>query len=179
MIPEETEKRLSRIEQAIGLSEGIAEQPADKVQASLVGPLAEVPEAEEERLDINDLLQRMAQMIDARLSDLQGDVYEIIEEYIHNENNINNLRTLIRVTSPKIHKAYCKANAGEAATIVCYLDTAAGEEITVTCTIAGGGTLNAALPLLTDGLPIAVWNDGGTWRCATTFRKADICPLDE
>ena len=79
-----------------------------------------------------------------------------------------------------IRKAYCKDDAGAAATITCYLDVdATGTEITVNCSIAGGGTLNAALPLLTDGLEISVWNDNGTWKCFWGFRKADICPLDE
>lgn len=73
--------------------------------------------------------------------------------------------------------AYCKDAAGAATTIDCYLDTdATGTEITVTCSIAGGGNLNTAVPRLTDGLPIIVTKIGATWRCTTTFNASQDCP---
>ena len=68
------------------------------------------------------------------------------------------------------HKAYCKNDAGAATTIVCYLDTdETGQEITVNCSIAGGGNLNTAIPRLTDGLLIFVKNFGGAWYCTGTI----------
>ena len=71
-------------------------------------------------------------------------------------------------------RAFCKTAAGAATTIVCYLNTdATGTEVTVNCNIAGGGNLDGALPRLTDGLEITVWNDAGTWKCTTIFQKID------
>ncbi len=76
--------------------------------------------------------------------------------------------------------AYCKTDAGAGATIVCYLDTdGTGTEITVTCFIAGGSALNAALPRLTDGLGIIVTKVGATWRCTTTFQTSEDCDCFE
>ncbi len=61
-------------------------------------------------------------------------------------------------------KAYCKVAAGAAATIVCYLDTdGTGIQITVNCSIAGGGNLNAAVPRLADGDMIIVSKMGDDW----------------
>lgn len=75
-----------------------------------------------------------------------------------------------------IRKAYCKAAAGAATTITCYLDTdATGEEVTVNCSVVGSANLNAAVPRLEDGSLIFVWNDAGTWRCTQTFIKSQDC----
>lgn len=74
------------------------------------------------------------------------------------------------------HLAYCKANAGAATTIVCYLDTdGTGTEITVNCHIAGGGNLDSAIPRLTDGLGIVVIYIGSSWYCATVFQASINC----
>lgn len=172
MIDKETERRLSRIEQAVGLPKGITESPTDKIRASFVGPLVGMPK-EEKSLD--ELLQEIQKMIrdavsstiENRLGDLQGDVYEIIEEYNSNPNNISQtFRNILVNISPKIHKAYCKAAAGAATTIVCYLDTdATGEEITVNCDTNGGGNLNVSVPLLKDGQLLYVVKIAGSW-CA-------------
>lgn len=74
-------------------------------------------------------------------------------------------------------KAYAKTAAGGGSTIVCYLDTdGTGEEITVNIAIVGGSNLNAALPRLTDGALLTVWNDGGTWRNAgNPFQASGDC----
>jgi hypothetical protein len=75
-----------------------------------------------------------------------------------------------------IHKAFCKTNAGAATTIVCFLDVdTTGDEITVNCTISGGGHLDDASPHLTDGLEIPVWNDSGTWKCLWGFQNWGTC----
>ena len=75
-----------------------------------------------------------------------------------------------------IRKAYCKAAAGAAQTITCYLDVdATGTEVTVTCSVAGGGNLNAAIPRLADGDLIFVTNIGGTWYCTTVFQSSINC----
>lgn len=119
-----------------------------------------------------------------------------------------------------IHKAYCKADAGAAATIVAYLDTDVNSvtwvvdtaytlasyvegtndktyhcildhsstindkpitggnwtnyweisQIEVSCSIAGGGNLDAAIPRLSDGDLILVSQVSGTWYCTTIFQ---------
>lgn len=88
---------------------------------------------------------------------------------IHLAGNSSNIQARYRL-------AYCKNDAGAASTIVCYLDTdTTGAEITVTCSIAGGGNLNAAVPRLTDGLRIVVIKVGLTWHCVTTFNNSMDC----
>ena len=159
------------------MPKGITEPPTEKIQSSVVGPLVELPE-EEERLDLNDLLQKVAEMIEARFADLQPDVYEILEEWIHNENILNEARTFIRITSPQIHLAYVKDTPAGVTEVNCYLDTdAAGEEIVVYCKIAdgSGGTtkLNAAVPRLTDGDELKVVKIGDYWRCIDKFVALD------
>jgi len=73
----------------------------------------------------------------------------------------------------KIHKAYCKDDAGATTTIDCYLNTdATGEEITVNFSIAGGGNCNAAAPLLADGDLIFVRKFGDDWYCITILGAA-------
>ncbi|KKN71365.1 hypothetical protein LCGC14_0420870, partial [marine sediment metagenome] len=73
-------------------------------------------------------------------------------------------------------KAYCKADAGAATTIVCYLDTdATGTEITVNCQISGGGNLNACTRRLKDGNLIIVTNIGGTWYSTEGFDTTENC----
>lgn len=76
--------------------------------------------------------------------------------------------------------AYCKTAAGSGTTIVCHLDTdGTGEEVTVYCAITGGGTkLNEAIPRLSDGDPIAVYNDQGTWRSVFPFQRLNTNQLD-
>jgi hypothetical protein len=79
-------------------------------------------------------------------------------------------------TGGGIRRAFCMGEAGEGATIQAYLDTdETGKEITVLCDICGGTDLNSAFPRLADGTPIAVWNDGGTWRCLTVFQTSETC----
>jgi hypothetical protein len=79
----------------------------------------------------------------------------------------------------KIYKAYCKTAAGAATTITCYKDTdATGDEIEVNCSIAGGGTLNAAIPRLLDGTLIFVIKIGDDWHCLTIFQASVPCVCD-
>ncbi len=75
-----------------------------------------------------------------------------------------------------VRKAYCKTAAGAATTIVAFLDTdTTGTEITVACSIAGGGNLNSAIPRLTDGRLIFVTNLSETWYCTTVFQATEDC----
>lgn len=174
MISKEVEKRLNRIEQAVGLQKGITEPATEKVRSSIVGPLAEIPKEEDERFDPEELLRKVKAMLDSRFDDLQGDVYEIIEEWIHNENNLTDARTFIRVTSPQIHKAFCKTDAGAGSTIVCYLDTdATGKEITVNCSISGGSALNTSIRALENGDLLEVVKHGSSWYALEGFQTFD------
>lgn len=89
-------------------------------------------------------------------------------------------RTGQGLTGTQIHRAFCAENATAATTITCYLDTdTTGTEIEVTCTISGGGALNTAEPVLTDGLEIPVWYDStlGTpvWKCFWGFQRRQGC----
>lgn len=75
-----------------------------------------------------------------------------------------------------IHNTYCKTDAGEGSTIVCYLDTdGTGDEITVHCSISGGSDLNAAIRRLEDGDRIAVYKIGSTWYAAEGFQASTDC----
>ncbi len=79
-------------------------------------------------------------------------------------------------TGATIRKAYVKTTPGAATTVDCYLDTdATGAEITVTCSIAGGGNLNAAIPRIADGDLIFVTKIGVTWYCVTVFQTSEDC----
>ena len=79
-------------------------------------------------------------------------------------------------SNESIHKAYCKTDAGAATTIVAYLDTdTTGDEITVNCSIAGGGNLNAAIPRLANGTLIFVIEIDSTWYCTTVFQATEDC----
>ena len=74
-----------------------------------------------------------------------------------------------------IRLAFCKTAASSGTSIVCYLDTdETGEEITVECSISGGSDLNTAIPRLTDGLEILVWQINGVWK-TNTFQATTDC----
>ena len=75
-----------------------------------------------------------------------------------------------------VRKAYVKTTPGAATTVDCYLDTdATGAEITVTCSVVGGGNLNAAVPRIADGNLIFVTNISKTWYCVTVFQTSEDC----
>jgi len=76
-----------------------------------------------------------------------------------------------------IRKAYAIVDAGAGATIDCYLDvdSSESETINVTCEIAGGTALNAAIPRLEDGDLIHVYYDVDTWRSIMTFQATEDC----
>lgn len=97
-------------------------------------------------------------------SDLTGYVQNAdLDDYVDDENL-------------RVRKAYCKAAAGAATTITCYLDTdGTGTEITVNCSIAGSVNLNAAVPRLADGTLIFVSKIGGAWYCISPFQKSRDC----
>ena len=71
--------------------------------------------------------------------------------------------------------AYCSAAAGATTTIAATLDHTIGTAITVQCSIAGGGNLNAAIPRLTDNLQIIVTKFGATWYCTSLFQATENC----
>ena len=76
----------------------------------------------------------------------------------------------------KSRLAYCKADAGASTSIACYLDTdLTGNEITVECSIAGGGNLNEASPRLTEGLLILVTQIGDKWYALAPFQATADC----
>lgn len=87
--------------------------------------------------------------------------------------------------STQIRLAYCKTDAGTGMNIDCYLDQdwdGSGTEpsvISVRCIIASGVNLNAAIPRLTDGLPIPVFQTtlGGQslWICLWGFQASKDC----
>ena len=75
-----------------------------------------------------------------------------------------------------LRNAYCKTDAGEGSTIVCYLDVdGTGEEITVNCSISNGSDLNAAARRLKDGDRLAVYKVGDTWYAAEGFDTDEEC----
>jgi len=112
-------------------------------------------------------------MDDVRIYNSVKPVYQIRQAMDERERGYFHTNQIIG----PIRIAYCKENAPADATIDCYLDTdATGEEVTVTCHIAQGGTaLNAAAPRLADGDIIMVMNVEGTWRCLTTFDIDEEC----
>ena len=177
MISEEIEKRLQRIEQFVALPQGVEERPEGRIGASFGGPLMELPEVKEEGLDTDELLRKVEDLIDRRLSNLTSDVYEIINEYTSNENNFSqSFHNYVINTSPRIHKAFCKTDAPESTTIVAYLDVdTTGTEIEVNCTVFGGGYLDTAFPELFDGDPIDVIYRNGQWDCPWWFNGFIEC----
>ena len=75
----------------------------------------------------------------------------------------------------QVRRAFCKAAAGDAATIDCYLDKdETGTEITVNCDIIGGSKLSEAIPCLADGTPLPVYKlADGNWYTDTVFQTFD------
>ncbi len=45
----------------------------------------------------------------------------------------------------------------------------------VECDVVGGTALDAALPLLTEGVVFSVYKDGDTWRSFFPFQTHDLC----
>jgi len=78
-----------------------------------------------------------------------------------------------------IRIAYCKNDAGEGNTIVCYLDDPAGMEITVKCNLISGSNLYTCTPYLTAGVPINVAFIDGEWKCIWPFEDHGICATCE
>lgn len=76
-----------------------------------------------------------------------------------------------------IHVAFCSEDSGAGNTIDAFLDIDTdGQAITVTCSIAAGGTdLNEATPRLAEGDEIYVKNFSGTWKCIQTFMFTEVC----
>lgn len=94
------------------------------------------------------------------------------------ESDENNITPVIAVPEKTIYKAFCKTDAGDGSTIVCYLNAdATGREITVYCRLFEGATnLSQCAPLLADGNEIDVYYDGTVWRCYYPFIKSEDCP---
>ena len=95
--------------------------------------------------------------------------------------NINQItQRVAKVKPPGTRKAYCKVAAPAATAITCFLDVdTTGTEISVSCSIAGGGTLNEAVPRLTDGFLLIVKKVGGTWHSETAFQASEDCDCYE
>ncbi len=75
-----------------------------------------------------------------------------------------------------VRRAFVKTTPAAVATVVCFLDVdAADAEITVNCDIVGGTALNSALPRITDGDAITVYQINGTWYCTTIFQESEDC----
>ena len=77
--------------------------------------------------------------------------------------------------------AYCKDDAGAAATIDCYLDTdGTGTEITVNCNISGPlNVLNEATRRLEDGDSLLVTKVGASWYAIEGFMITEDCDCVE
>jgi hypothetical protein len=75
-----------------------------------------------------------------------------------------------------VRKAFAKTAAPASWTITCFLDEdTTGTEIDVVCEVADNAALNSAVPRLSDGTMITVWNDAGTWRSVMTFQASGAC----
>ncbi|MCK4959192.1 MAG: hypothetical protein KAT00_07320, partial [Planctomycetes bacterium] len=75
-----------------------------------------------------------------------------------------------------VRMAYVKTTPGAVSTVDCYLDTdGTGDEVTVTCSIAGGSQLNSAIPRIADGDLIYIAEIDGSWVCLTTFQTTEDC----
>lgn len=131
---------------------------------------------------IRDHLNRVRQDLDSMMNfNLRGDGIIEVRHIAQGQTlrlNLNKLRQRLgnRPLSG-IRKAYAAAAAGASGSIDCYLDTdGAGDTVSVSCEVAGGTNLNAALPRLADGTMITVWKDGDTWRSVMTFQASGDCP---
>ncbi|HUW18377.1 MAG TPA: hypothetical protein VMW16_03665 [Sedimentisphaerales bacterium] len=104
---------------------------------------------------------------------------DVLVGVFHGKDNANNIRwaglPFRRQHGAQIRRAFCKAAAGAAATIVCYLDKdGSGFEITVNCDIVGGSKLSEAIPCLAIGTPLEVYKlADGNWYTPTKFQTFD------
>ncbi len=116
---------------------------------------------------------QMTQVINAVVASLHIDGI-IDSSGFHTKRQVSFTKQLIR-------KAFCKNDAGAGNTIDCYLDEdATGQEVTVNCSIAQGGTnLNTCLPLLANGDLIFVTPIGNEWWCLQTFNYSKECDCYE
>lgn len=72
-------------------------------------------------------------------------------------------------------RAFVKTTPGATTSVDVYLDNDASSiEVTVSCYIYGGGNLEDAFPTLTDGMPLWIQNDAGTWRNVTSIYKIGV-----
>jgi len=80
-----------------------------------------------------------------------------------------------------IRRAYVKNSPGASSTVTCYLDydVETAVEITVQCSICGGGDkyLNEAIPRIVDGdlLFVTYMRAIDTWYCQTLFQTRENC----
>jgi len=148
---------------------GVTDPLEGKQRASVTGPgvrknEAIVPEINEDIIDTPN----------------RSDVFKYIGDYLNQNLNtfIENFYHICPASSAS-RAAYCKDPAGAATTIQAYLDTdGTGEEVTVNCSIAGGGNLNDAIPRLTNGLLIIVDKIGDSWYCKTVFQAVEVKGLE-
>ena len=88
------------------------------------------------------------------------------------------------IAGGQVRMARTTAAAGATTTIACNLvgqdgseiSSGLGSGITVYCSVAGGGNLNAAIPRLAENDFIYVTNLNGVWCCTTVFQKSQECP---
>jgi hypothetical protein len=73
--------------------------------------------------------------------------------------------------------AYVKTIPGAVTSLSCWFSETdgTGQTITVPCVIVGGGKLNGAVPLLTDGKKITVRKNGSNWNTPITFDSDEEC----
>jgi len=84
-----------------------------------------------------------------------------------------------RLIDLQIRKAFVNGAVPAQTYVSCFLDTdTTGTAIVVDCTIAGGGTLDGAIPRLADGMLIYVIYDesaaNGDWRCVHLFQASCV-----
>ncbi len=79
------------------------------------------------------------------------------------------------VSGGRPRRAFVKTTPGATTSVVVHLDKdGTGQEVTVSCYIYGGGNLEEAFPTLVDGMPLWVYNHGGTWRNVTSIYKIGV-----
>ncbi len=126
-----------------------------------------------------ETVAKMNEIIEAinNLMRMTGDGFVNVQHSINGRTmlslSMNELKArMMNFGGDDVCRAFVKTTPAATTSVDVYLYADDSDtEVTVSCYIYGGGNLEDAFPTLVDGMPLWVYNDGGTWRNVTSIYK--------